>query len=231
MQNRPQLQRTIEFLRQDRLRISIDRPNRKQAPLSHRPMDSHLMSSTEAPAYVYLGEEIGIDVTVSNAQVGHAFPGGTTDINEAWLQVLVTDAQGLKVYESGYLDSDNNVDQGAHFYRSIPIDRAGNAVWRHDLFNMVGDSFKRVIPPGGSDLAHYSFNVPDDAKGALHITVCVRYRKFNNRYARWALNNENIELPIVDMASASLSLPIKIKSEVLADRLLQQGMEELNYVK
>ncbi|MEY4719462.1 MAG: hypothetical protein RL563_2080 [Pseudomonadota bacterium] len=218
-QNQPQLQRTIEFLRQDRLRISIDRPNRNQATLSQRPMDSHLMPSTEAPAYAYLGEEVSIDVTVSNAQVGHAFPGGTTDINEAWLRILVTDAQGLKVYESGYLDSDNNVEAAAHFYRSIPIDRAGNAVWRHDLFNMVGDSFKRVIPAGGSDLAHYRFHVPDDAKGSLHISVCLRYRKLNNRYARWAFGDEKIALPIVDMASASLSLPIKIKSEVFADRL------------
>jgi hypothetical protein len=41
----------------------------------------------------------------------------------------------------------------------------------------------------------------------------------NNRYARWAFGDEKIALPIVDMASASLSLPIKIKSEVFADRL------------
>lgn len=216
--NQGQLQRTIEFLRADRLRISIDKPNRSDATESQRSMDTALKPSTEAPAYAYIGETLSIDVVVSNTQVGHAFPGGTTDINEAWLQFLVTDAQGMKIYESGYVDSANNVDANAHFYRTIPIDRAGHAVWRHDLFNMVGDSFKRVIPAGGSDVAHYTFTIPDDVKGFLHISARLQYRKLNNRYARWALQDDFLELPIVEMARVSVQIPLKIKPEVQGNR-------------
>ena len=212
--NHAQLQRTMEFLRTDQMRISIDKPNRSDATESARHIDPKLIASTEGPAYLYLGESVTLKVAVSNAQVGHAFPGGTTDINEAWLNFLVTDGQGQKVYESGYLDDENNVEDGAYFYRSSPIDRAGNAVWRHDLFNMVGDSFKRVIPPGGTDVASYSFKVPDYAKGPLTVTASLKYRKLNNRYARWALKDDKIALPIVDMASATLLLPLKIRPEV-----------------
>lgn len=215
-QNHSQLQRTLEFLRADKMRISIDKPNRTDAIESAKHVDPKLIASTEAPAYCYLGENVTLKVAVTNAQVGHAFPGGTTDINEAWLHFLVMDGQGLKIYESGDLDQDNNVETSAYFYRSIPIDRTGNAVWRHDLFNMVGDSFKRIIPPGGTDVTSFTFKVPDYAKGPLTITASLKYRKLNNRYARWALKDDNVDLPIVEMASNSLLLPLKIQPEVEA---------------
>ena len=215
-QNLPQLERTRQFLRADQMRISIDRPNRLDATESAKHVDPKLIESTEAPSYCYLGEKVTLKVAVTNAQVGHAFPGGTTDINEAWIRFLVQDGQGRKVYESGYLDQDNNVEESAYFYKSIPIDRTGNAVWRHDLFNMVGDSFKRVIAPGGTDVTSYSFNVPDDVKGPLIVSASLNYRKLNNRYAKWALKDNKVELPIVEMASGSLLLPIKIKPEVAA---------------
>lgn len=129
------------------------------------------------------------------------------------------DGQGRKIYESGYLDQDNNVEDTAYFYKSIPIDRTGNAVWRHDLVNMIGDSFKRVIPPGATDVTHYTFKVPDDAKGPLTVTVGLNYRKLNNRYARWALKDDKAALPVVEMASTALLLPIKIKPEVAITEL------------
>lgn len=213
-QNQAQLERTRRFLTADQMRISIDKPNRPDATESARFVDPKLIESTEAPTYFYLGENVTLKVAVTNAQVGHAFPGGTTDINEAWIHFMVKDGQGRKIYESGYLDQDNNVEQEAYFYKSIPIDRNGNAVWRHDLFNMVGDSFKRMIPSGGTDVTSFSFKVPDDAKGPLIVTAGLKYRKFNNRYARWALKDNKVELPVVEMATSSMLLPIKIKPEV-----------------
>ncbi|WP_262964028.1 multiheme c-type cytochrome [Methylobacter psychrophilus] len=215
-QNQAQLERTRGFLRADQMRISIDRPNRPDATENNQHIDPKLIKSTEAPGYFYLGETVNIKVAVTNVQVGHAFPGGTTDINEAWIQFLVKDGQGRKIYESGYLKQDNNVEDNAYFYKSIPIDRIGNAVWRHDLFNMVGDSFKRIIPPGETDITSYSFKIPDDVKGPLIISASLNYRKLNNRYAKWALKDDKVELPVVEMAVASLLLPIKIKPEVTA---------------
>ncbi|WP_347986713.1 multiheme c-type cytochrome [Methylomonas sp. AM2-LC] len=213
-QNHAQLERTREFLKADKMRITIDNPNRSDATETAKHLDLQLISSTEAPAYYYLGEDVTLKVAVTNAQVGHAFPGGTSDINEAWIHFLVEDGQGRKIYESGALDRENNVDANAYFYKSVPISRTGEAVWRHDLFNMVGDSFKRVIPPGASDVTSYSFKVADDVKGPLIVTASLKYRKLNNRYAKWALKDDNVQLPIVEMASTSLVLPIKIKPEL-----------------
>jgi hypothetical protein len=103
-QNLAQLERVSQFLKADQMRISIDKPNRTDATESNRHVDPRLIESTEAPAYYYLGETVTLKVAVTNAQVGHAFPGGTSDINEAWIHFLVKDSQGRKIYESGQLE-------------------------------------------------------------------------------------------------------------------------------
>ena len=87
----------------------------------------------------------------------------------------------------GTINADNDVDGNAIFYRSLAIDRYGNHIWKHDLFYMTGDSYRNVIPAGQSDVTEYSFTVPSLAKGPLTASAVLRYRKFNNRYARWAL--------------------------------------------
>lgn len=230
--NVEQLAVVTRFLQEDKIRVAIEEPNRARALRSGRPINPEVALDAEAPGYFYLGETAQISVIVSNVGVGHDFPGGTSDINEAWVHFRVVDAQDRLVYESGGivksnsnndpLDplyeqklNNNDVDPKAHFYRSLMIDRSGKHVWRHDLFNMIGDSYKKVIPAGGSDIVHYRFKIPTWAKGALTATAVVRYRKLNNRYARWALKDINLVLPIVDMARDSINLPVRQKPEIV----------------
>jgi len=209
-----QLAATKTFLQSNKLRISIDKPSRKDALQTLHALDEKLRNFEEAPYYYYLGEQAKINIVVSNRGVGHDFPGGTIDINESWIEFLVMDAEGQPVYSSGSINRDNNVDNQAYFYRSQPIDRSGNLVWQHDLFNMVGEAFKRVIKAGESDIVDYAFVVPSWVKSPLTVTATLKYRKLNERYARWALKDQYVEIPVVDLAWDSLSIPIKIRKEV-----------------
>ena len=97
---------------------------------------------------------------------------------------------------------------------ALPVDRNGGLVWKHDLFNMVGESFRRVVKAGESDIVQYSFAIPAWAKSPLTVVATLKYRKLNERYARWALKDQYLEIPIVDLAWDSLSVPIKIRREV-----------------
>ena len=106
------------------------------------------------------------------------------------------------------------MDEDAHFYRSLPIDRAGKLVWKHDLFNRVGEAYKDVVPAGQSDILSYQFRVPEWSKGPLTLSATLRYRKLNERYARWALKEQYQPIPIIDVARASLAVPVKIRAEV-----------------
>ena len=60
----------------------------------------------------------------------------------------------------------------------------------------------------------YSFNVPNWAKGPLVINATLKYRKLNERYARWALKEQYQPIPIIDVARDSLAIPLKIRSEL-----------------
>lgn len=209
-----QLHLVTRFLQSDKLSITIEEPRRKDATRSSQYINEELRTQRETPYYLYLGETANIRVTVANRLVGHDFPGGTTDINQAWIYFLVVDSTNKIVFESGAIDENNIVDKHAHFFHSIPIDRKGQHVWRHDLFNMTGDTYKNTVPAGGTDIAEYSLKVPYWTKGPLTVTTVLRYRKFNQRYARWALKDKYIDLPITDMARDALMIPLRIKPEL-----------------
>ena len=208
------LARTQAFLQSNKMRVTIEKPHRSDATQSTLNLNEELRGHSETPYYHYLGETIDLKVVVSNVGVGHDFPGGTADLNEPWIELLVTDSSGSKVFHSGFLKDDSSLEKNAHAYISKPVDRHGNEVWRHDLFNMVGNTFKNVIKAGQSDIASYQIVVPSWVKGPLVATAKLRYRKLNNRYARWALQDQYRELPITDMARDTLSIPIFLEKDV-----------------
>lgn len=209
-----QLQATRTFLQSNKMRISIDKPHRQDAVQTLHALDERLRREEDAPYYYYLGEQARIQLAVSNQGVGHDFPGGTTDINEAWLEFLVLDAEGREVFANGRLQEDGHLSPDAYFYGSIPVDRHGARVWKHDLFQMVGESYRRTVPAGQSDVVEYRFEVPSWAKSPLTVTATLKYRKLNQRYALWALKEQYTEIPAIEMAWDSLSIPLKIRREV-----------------
>lgn len=118
----------------------------------------------------------------------------------------MTDAKGKEVYTSGKINDKNVVDPNARFYFSSLVNRQGERVWRHDLFNAVGESYGNLLSPGKADIQHYNFILPQWASKPLTAKARLRYRKFNHEYSSWALGDSNIKLPIVDMAKAMLKL-------------------------
>lgn len=110
---------------------------------------------------------------------------------------------------SGELQNDGSIDSNAVVYKEVPIDRFGNAVWRHDLFNMVGRSYINVIPAGSTDIVEYELNVPDWATSPITISATVKFRKLNQRYFDWVNEANDIkENPVIDIARDSILVPL-----------------------
>lgn len=208
-----QLAETISFLQSNKLQISIEPPHRSDATQTLTTLNEPLRSHSQTPFYTYLNESVEITVSVSNNGVGHDFPGGTTDINQAWIEFNVQDAMGERVFKSGSINKNDVLDDSAHIYQSIPIDRNGQHVWKHDLFNMIGETYRNTIPSGKSDIVKYKFQVPSWAKNPLTASATLKYRKLNTRYAKWALGDKYRPLPIVDMANSSLTIEVRTKPE------------------
>jgi len=211
-----QLAETTRFLQNANILVDIEQPHRQDTIQSQQFIQEQLRPNDRdnTPFFLYLGEEAKLRVIVTNRMIGHAFPGGTTDINQAWLYFKVSDAEGTTIYESGRLNEQLELDKSAHIYHSIPIDRAGAHVWRHDLFRMVGDAYRNVINAGKSDIKEYTFHIPTWAKEPITATAILKYRKFNQRYARWALDHPKPVLPVVSMARDSLIIPLKINPPI-----------------
>ncbi len=206
-----QLERIRRFLKQAKMHITIDAPQERDSEQSRFALDERVRDRVNTPWYYYLGESVDVNVVVTNTGVGHDFPGGTIDINEAWISFEVFDAQGRAIYTSGSLDADLYVDPDAVFYRSIPVNRWGKEVWRHDLFNMVGETYRRVVKAGASDVVTYGFEIPGWAQSPLQMTATLKYRKLNRRYSTWALAHTPMDIPVIDMARATETVPLRIE--------------------
>ena len=62
--------------------------------------------------------------------------------------------------------------------------------------------------------AEYTFPIPYWAKSPLTASAVLRYRKLNITYAHWALQDDTIDLPIIDMDRDAINIPIRYKAEV-----------------
>jgi hypothetical protein len=144
---------------------------------------------------VRAGETVRVEVIVRNRGVGHTFPGGTNDSNEAWVEFEAEDAGGRSLVSSGALDEEGYVDPGAHFYRSVPIDRSSQPVNKRNVNDWISTVYSRVIKPGASDAVHYQLGIPGDARFPLTVRARVNYRKFNQWFSNWVFRGERSEGP------------------------------------
>jgi hypothetical protein len=105
------------------------------------------------------GQELPITVRITNNKLGHDFPTGPLDIIQAWIELTVTDDQGNVVYTSGGLDDKRYIDPGSFMFKAEPVDRYGNLIDRHNLWEMVGIRYRRSLygttpsEPAGSKTA------------------------------------------------------------------------------
>lgn len=153
----------------------------------------------EVPESVSPGEEFQLLVRIVNNKVGHDFPTGPLDIIQAWVEIDVTDANGLVIFESGKRDERNFIESGAFMFKAEPVDRYGNLIDRHNLWEMVGVRFKRSLFPGSEEVASYALEcsgaqaaegetpldetmavkLPAEVVGPLTVKAKLNYRKFD----------------------------------------------------
>jgi len=184
----------------------------------------------QVPEKVTAGEEFKLVVRLINNKVGHDFPTGPLDIIQAWLEVEVTDANGTPVFHSGRVDEDNFVETGAFMFKAEPVDRYGNLIDRHNLWEMVGVRFKRSLFPGSEEIAAYDITcsgsagpdgppssdeefalaLPPDLVGPLDVKVKLNYRKFDQYLLNFAFGEDaGLASPITVLSTAEARIPME----------------------
>jgi hypothetical protein len=121
----------------------------------------------EAPESVTAGEVVSVRVVLINNKTGHDFPTGPLDMIESWVEVVVTASDGREVFRAGRLDDDARVTGSPILYKADGFDREGGLIDRHNLWDLVGASYKRSLYPGVTDAAELQFQCPSMARGRV----------------------------------------------------------------
>jgi cytochrome c-type biogenesis protein CcmH/NrfG len=198
------------------------------------PGERRFAPAWKAKPAVKPGEVVEAQVVVRNVGVGHRFPGGTVDSNEVWVEFEAAVGDADAFYASGRIDPETHaVDSSAEFYRSFWLRRDGSRFVSRVANDLYTPIYVRRIGPGTADVVRYRFRVPDGAAGTLRLRARLRYRKFMLPFVEnvarirggkglvikhrldkaFLVPGDEVEvdlarLPVVDMASGRLELPI-----------------------
>jgi hypothetical protein len=157
--------------------------------------------------------------------VRQAFPTGPQDVIQSWLEFTATDDRGRPVFSAGTLDADGRLQGKTVEYRSFLLDRQGQLLYNHALWDAVGARDKRAILPGGSDSAEFRFRVPRDVVGPLRCKLRLLYRKFNpDSLAAIFPNTTPPPVPITEISSFSVDLPVQPAGSTAVRRQPQRDL-------
>lgn len=135
---------------------------------------------------VVAGDQITLDVVVKNEKVGHRFPGGVMDADDTWLEVVVTDANGKRVGDSGTRHEATGdirdpskpagTDDEAHAFTSYMADLQGVRRVKRDTQDFAANVFNHTIEARQAAVVRYGFEVPVGLRLPLRVTAKLRYR-------------------------------------------------------
>ena len=155
------------------------------------------------------------------------------DIIRSWVELTVTDDQGNVIYESGKPDADGHMSPDAVIFKAEGIDREGNSIDRHNLWEMVGAQYKRVLFPGMADSATYQFMCPSTMTLAsnradsenktfdfkvpegvreLEIIAELKYQKADAAFMDRLFGEQaGLRTPVTTITRESLRIPIRVR--------------------
>jgi tetratricopeptide (TPR) repeat protein len=199
---------TEKFLRGNILRLSI-------AGVSGAEGEIIPLTDGAAHEITPVNNHAELHVVVRNLGVGHTFPSGTNDSNEAWIEVTTTGKDGTQ--SAGGMDRDGHVDENTRIFNAVLVDRNGKRIDKRNAHEMVTSIYVAVIPPSTSDLSRYSIPLPKPGDSSQDTTVKVRllWRKFNRAYSEFAYSanrkgfakfNATPNLPVTEIAAFTLSI-------------------------
>jgi hypothetical protein len=178
----------------------------------------------DAPATAKPREPLTVSAMITSRKVGHDYPTGPLDLIQSWIEVEVRDEAERVVFSSGKPDAKLMIPPGTFLFKAEPVDRFGNLIDRHNLWEMVGVRYRRSLFPGYSDIARYTFAcpassgkavpvreviVPSPPAGILTVTATLHYRKLDQFLVDFLFPGKGLSAPITDLARARATVHVR----------------------
>jgi len=192
--------------------------------------------SVVAPETAKPGDTVPIQVILTNNKVGHDFPTGPLDMLESWIELKVTDETGRVLHHSGSLNDTGEIQETLIWYKADGFDRDGKLIDRHNLWDLVGASYKRALYPGAADTISTRFQCPSisgaqirdqkkaplgqrlemhdipisvDSVGEISVEAILWYRKANPEFLNRVYGIEkSVQSPATDMSHAITKISV-----------------------
>jgi tetratricopeptide (TPR) repeat protein len=166
------------------------------------------------------GETLIADVVIQNKGIAHSLIPEQRDFYEAWVDFTVKDGSGKVLTESGFIEPDGNLDPSAHSFTNRLINIKGELNDIHQIWHNRVLAYNNTIQSGRSQLVRYRFRLPKDSTGKVSLTATVRYRRFNQHFIDFAMDQpagKHYPETIVDIASTTKTLCIGENKPAPAD--------------
>jgi len=177
---------------------------------------------------VVCGDIMIFELLLKNKNVGHAFPGGTIDAQEVWIEFHVMDGNRKSIYHSRFLKSDRKVDPKAHFYGAILLDGKAEPILHRNIQNWVATAYKNTIPPGGADMVQFKVTLPQECGKYIVVNAKLHYRKFRSEFIDFVFPSrekktfEGDPFPIATMAET------EVHFSSVSEAVLQEGLDDIS---
>ena len=122
------------------------------------------------------GKRVWFDVVTRNLLVGHRFPGGVLDIDDAWIEVEVHDQTGKLVASNGLTHATDPKDTDTHVMRSLVVDQRGEVLQHHEFSKMRTSVATQTLAAREAGVVRYAFDIPVAVKLPLTVTARLRHR-------------------------------------------------------
>lgn len=190
-----QLQATLSFLQGGVVEIAITDVKADPDVKADADFDHPHTRSASRPG-------IDLAIRVKNRGVGHSFPGGTADSNEAWVEIEVRDAGNALVFASGKTGAAEELPEGTYTLGTRFVDRNGVLTDRRTTATeAVAVQASTVLAPGEARIVHYPFGLRSSVRFPLTIAARLNWRKFSPRLADWAFEGRRVESPPITILS------------------------------
>lgn len=180
-------------------------------------------------------ETLVADVVIQNKGIAHSLIPEQRDFYEAWVDFAVKDASGKTISESGFLKPDGYLDPSAHSFTNRLINVKGELNDLHQIWHNRVLAYNNALQSGRSQLVRYRFRLPKDVQGQVSLTATVRYRRFNQHFVDFAMEQplpsahpgtpvpvsgpspKPYPMPVVDIASQTRTFKIGENAPVAPD--------------
>jgi hypothetical protein len=141
-------------------------------------------------------------VTTRNNTAAHVLPSGPLDMNEMWLEVTASDADGRELLRSPGLGQDHYLGVGAVKLGAELTDATGQAILEHRFWAIAAIKSKQVLLPDQSRNDEFVAEVPSDAHLPIKIAAAWNYRRYNQHTTEYFFGR-GITMPVTTLNSAS----------------------------